>query len=241
MLIHKRKQRKIYKQNAGDIFNELYYIYKEKYEEEKDALNEKYAKKFDFTKLRLTDDYTYESVKEEKVTDKKSNKKEPPKKPTENSVKELSKLVNKEETDVNWGLFQKHFKFTKPSALLKELYLIKNKKENKKLVDLIKSGSKDLKDEIKGMSENEIEIERPDKMVDPVHKIPEFNRQNQEGQGLKILTPELVLSRLPISLAQLKAGNNSQKLKNEIRQILPSLYRSKKLSKTIYNSLMNTI
>ena len=50
-----------------------------------------------------------------------------------------------------------------------------------------------------------------------------------------------MLSRIPISLAQLKAGNNSDKLKNEIRQIRYSLYRSKKLSKTIYNSLMNTI
>ena len=50
-----------------------------------------------------------------------------------------------------------------------------------------------------------------------------------------------MLSRLSISLAQLKAGNNLQKLKNGIRQILYSLYRSKKLSKTIYNSLINAI
>ena len=49
-----------------------------------------------------------------------------------------------------------------------------------------------------------------------------------------------MLSRLPISLAQLKAGNNSQELENEIRQLLYSLYRSKKLSKTIYKHLMNT-
>ena len=50
-----------------------------------------------------------------------------------------------------------------------------------------------------------------------------------------------MLSRLPILLAQLQAGNNSQKLKTKIRQLLYLLYRSKKLSKTIYNSLMNTI
>ena len=50
-----------------------------------------------------------------------------------------------------------------------------------------------------------------------------------------------MLSRLPISLAQLKAGNNSEKLKNEIRQLLYSLYRSKKLSKTIYKHLNNAI
>ena len=42
-------------------------------------------------------------------------------------------------------------------------------------------------------------------------------RINQRGQGLKILTPNQMLSRLPISLAQLKAGNNSEKLRNEIR------------------------
>ena len=56
-----------------------------------------------------------------------------------------------------------------------------------------------------------------------------FNQLNQAGQGLKILTPNQMLSRLPISLAQLNAGNNSEKLKNEIRQLLYSSYRSKKL------------
>ena len=91
----------------------------------------------------------------------------------------------------------------------------------------------DLKDEIEEMSESEERVEQPDKIVDIVEKILEFNRQNQEGQGLKVSTPNQMLSRLPISLAQLKAGNNSKKLKKEIRQLLYSLYRSKKLSKTI--------
>ena len=66
-------------------------------------------------------------------------------------------------------------------------------------------------------------------------------RRNQKGQGLKILTPSQMLSRLPISLGQLKAGNNSKKLKNQIRQLLYSLYRSKKLTETIYNNLINSI
>ena len=65
--------------------------------------------------------------------------------------------------------------------------------------------------------------------------------QIQQGQGLKILTPKQIIIRLPISLAQKKAGNNSEKLKNEIRQIAYSLYRSKNLSKTIYNNSINTI
>ena len=50
-------------------------------------------------------------------------------------------------------------------------------------------------------------------------------RRKEKGHGLKILTPQQMLSRLPISLAQLKAGNNSQKRKNDIRQLLYSLYR----------------
>ena len=58
----------------------------------------------------------------------------------------------------------------------------------------------------------------------------ESAEQNQRGQGLKILTPSQMLSRLPVSLAQLKAGNNSEKLKNEIRQFLHSLYRPKKIT-----------
>ena len=50
-----------------------------------------------------------------------------------------------------------------------------------------------------------------------------------------------MLSRLPISLAQLKAENNSQKRKNEIKQLFHSLYRSNKLSKTIHKHLINAI
>ena len=50
----------------------------------------------------------------------------------------------------------------------------------------------------------------------------------QKGTGLKILTPNQMLKRLPIALAQIKAGNNSESLLNEIRQFVYSLYRSKK-------------
>ena len=61
------------------------------------------------------------------------------------------------------------------------------------------------------------------------------------GSGLKILTKKQMLSRLPILLAQIQAGNNSTKLKNEIRQILYSLYRLKVLTKTVYNNLIKVI
>ena len=66
-------------------------------------------------------------------------------------------------------------------------------------------------------------------------------RRNQQGQGLKILTQDQMVSRLPITVAQLKAGNYWQKLLNEIRQLLYSFYRSNKLTKTICNHLINAI
>ena len=79
----------------------------------------------------------------------------------------------------------------------------------------------------KKISENEKKIEQPYKVLKIVNEIIDFNNQIQEGLGLKILTAIQMLRRLPITLAQLNAGNNSEKLKNEIRQLLHSLYRSK--------------
>ena len=73
-------------------------------------------------------------------------------------------------------------------------------------------------------------IENPDVILDIVELILAFNNQ-QRGQELKLLAPDQMLSRLPISLAQLKTGNNSEKLKNQIRQLLYSLYKSKKTYK----------
>ena len=69
--------------------------------------------------------------------------------------------------------------------------------------------------------------------------------REQEGTGanemLKILTPNQMLKRLPIALAQVKAGNNSESLLNEIRQIVYSLYRSKEITKKVYNNIINSI
>ena len=93
------------------------------------------------------------------------------------------------------------------------------------------------------MSEYEKETEKPNKILKIVEEVFDFNKkiQKQQGLGLKILTPNQMLSRLSITLAQLKAGNNSEKLKNEIRQLLYSLYRSKKLTKQLYKSLIDII
>ena len=62
-----------------------------------------------------------------------------------------------------------------------------------------------------------------------------------KGTGLKILTPKQLLQRLPIALAQVKAGNNSESLLNEIRQITYSLYQSKKNTKKVYNNIIKPI
>ena len=70
---------------------------------------------------------------------------------------------------------------------------------------------------------------------------PEELKQSKKGTGLKILTPEQMLQRLPITFAQIKAGNNSESLLNEIRKIVYSLYQSKKITKKVYNNIIKSI
>ena len=68
------------------------------------------------------------------------------------------------------------------------------------------------------------------------------SKQNEtKGTGLKILTPKQMLQRLPIALAQVKAGNNSESLLNEIRQIVYSLYQSKQITKKVYNKISKSM
>ena len=62
-----------------------------------------------------------------------------------------------------------------------------------------------------------------------------------KGEGLKILTPKQMLQRLPIALEQVKAGNNSESLLNEIRQIVYSLLQWKQITKKVYNSVIKSI
>ena len=123
-------------------------------------------KKFNYTKLRLTDDYQYESENKEKQeqTSKKSNKKEPPKKPRKTDVKELNELIIKKETGINRELSKKYFNFEMPTAVLKALYNLNVRKKNNNLVNVIKSGLSDFKNEIENMSEEEKEIENPNKI-----------------------------------------------------------------------------
>ena len=125
--------------------------------------------------------------------------------------------------------------------MLKDLYQINDREKNNKLVSVINIGLKDLKKEIEEMSKEEKENEKSDKIVEIAEEILNFNKQIQQGKGFKILTPNQMLSRLPISLAKIKSGNNSRNLKNEIRQLLYSLYRSQNMTKQVYNNLINYI
>ena len=108
--------------NAGDLFNGLYYIYKDQYNEEKDGLNTK---------------------------DKKLGIKELPKKSTKDDLSEFNEWANKNETDINLDLFKKHYNFQRPSDMLKTVYNTNDRKKNNGLVNVIKSGLNDFKMKLK--------------------------------------------------------------------------------------------
>ena len=105
---------------------------------------------------------------------------------------------------------------------VKQLYMIKNVKNlydsRQKIIDLFNRYSKIRSEAIYKSKQNET-----------------------KGKGLKILTPKQMLQRLPIALAQVKAGNNSENLLNEIRQIIYSFYQGKEITKKVYNNLMKSI
>ena len=103
-----------------------------------------------------------------------------------------------------------------------QLYVIKNVKNlyksRQKIIDLLNDNAKIRSEAIYKSKQNET-----------------------EGKGLKILTPKQMLQRLPIALAQVKAGNNLESLLNEIRQIIYALYQSKQITKKVYNNIINSI
>ena len=85
-------------------------------------MNTKDTQKINYKKLRLNNDYQYESEEEKEQTSIKSDKKEPPKKPTKTDVRELNEFITKEETGMNRELFKRYFNFQMPTAKLKALY-----------------------------------------------------------------------------------------------------------------------
>ena len=150
-------------------------------------------------------------------------------------------IIDKKKKNINNVLFDHYFDYLNPEIMIAKLKTASYEK-NKNMVESINKKLTKLKNIVKNMPKDEVsKVEENEKIIDIVERILELNSEKQLGLGLKILTPNQMLSRLPITLAQLKAGNNSEKLKNEIRQLLHSLYRSKKLTKQLYKSLIDII
>ena len=175
--------------------------------------------------------YEYQMKAQREIEEEKRRKKEEQERQDEKTKTDLNKWIFDEKINLNKKLFKKHFNFQKPSDMLILLNKTNARTKNSELVNIINSGLEDLKEEIKNMSKKEIKIKNSDNIVEIAEMILKFNKQNQQETGLKILTPNQMLSRLPIALAQLEAGNNSEKLKNGIRQLLYSLYPSKNMTK----------
>ena len=150
--------------------------------------------------------------------------------------------IEEEEKSINYKLFNEYFiSYQSPSDLYKKLSSTEGER-NEDQVYVIKKVLNKMKKTIEKVPEDrKFMIQENRKIINIVERLLYFNELKQKGPGLKKLTPNQMLSRLPISLAQLKAQNNSEKLKNEIRQVLYSLYRSKKLTKQLYKSLIDTI
>ena len=158
--------------------------------------------------------------------------------------------IKNEEKNINEHIFKEYFGYESPSFLVKDLHE-SHQNKNDMVVKYLNESLIDLRN---NTSTIEIpENENPKKVVCIVEKILDFNKQ-QKGEGLrgmlayrpsdfdrkhiKILTPKQMIQRLSIALAQVKAGNTSEKLLNEIRQIIYSLYRTKEITKKIIWSII---
>ena len=197
---------------------------------------------------------------EEEETSESEDEKSDDEESEKDSVSKLEKLAIDADKILDHKLVDKYFHRNSLKEIVEQVkdFRCQNKTSaeyNNKMALLI-AGLIRLENVIKNMPEDEVKNKGLDLLKNIVRKIVDPNQilddlppsetekeaaERQKGQGLKILTPQQMFTRLPILLAQLKAGNNTQRRKNEIRQLLYSLYRSKNLSKKIYNSLMNTI
>ena len=116
-------------------------------------------------------------------------------------------------------MFKNLFNYESPDKMLKYLHSLETIDDYNKVASLIDEGFINFGDKVR----YELRGDKKDKgsiILNIVDNILNFTLKEQKsGRGLKILTPDQMLNRLPITLAQLKAGNNSKKLKNEIRQL----------------------
>ena len=130
--------------------------------------------------------------------------------------------IKKKKENINNELFNHYFGYLNPIIMLERLRDASDER-NKRSGGINQQETK-MKNIVKNVPKDKVSrFEENEKILDIVERILELNSEKHLGLGLKILTPNQMLSRLQISLAQLKAANNSEKLKNEIRQLLYSL------------------
>ena len=204
---------KVYEDQINDLRNKIFDKKYEKYEKKKTYIESEIDK--------FLEKYEYENIY---ITyDNYKNKFD-----TEKFTKSLKKLRNK---FIGINEFKKEY-----NKFMNNVKNFKDFKYNKKKGSISKNQKRN------GKYVRDLEY------IDDLYNIkPDSDTSKKDsdtskkGEGLKILTNKQMLNRLPILLAQMQAGNNSKSLKNEIRQILYSLYRSKVLTKTVYNNLIKSI
>ena len=116
----------------------------------------------------------------------------------EEEKEEFFKYIEDESNDIGYILFSYYFNFVKPIDMAKKLFEIKDKKKNDDFVEEIKNRWSNLKDKIQKTPEDKKDNEKIEKILEIVKDILNFNEQNQRGQGIKMLTPNQMLNRLPI-------------------------------------------
>ena len=152
--------------------------------------------------------------------------------------------------DKDSGRYKNKFnteEITKSLKKLRNIFINFNKfdeKYNKFIDNIVKFEYYKSEKEKGSVSPNQRKMRRYARYLKDIvdlYNIKSGSDTSKKGDGLKILTNKQMLNRLPILLAQIEAGNDLIKLKNEARQILYSLYRSKVLTKTMYNNLIKSI
>ena len=126
-----------------------------------------------------------------------------------------------------------YFKLILGIKMVKDLFQA-NQSRNEKMESQVNNLLSDFKNDEKIKM-----IKNPNKIIGIVEKILDLNKEKR--RGLKILTPMQMLQTLPVALAEVKAGNESENLLNEIYQIIQSWCWAEEISKIVYNSIMNSI
>ena len=165
--------------HAGNIYSKLYNICRSKYNTKIDSFSAKNQKRLDYKQLKISGDSRHLSDEEQEEQEKQEKQ---DKKPFD--LDELIKQTfNREKLPINNELFKKHFKLEKPILMHKVLHETRNDKEkDSKLVNIFNSGLEDLEKEIKEMSKEEIEIEKPYNIVKIVKMILDFNKIEQQEE-----------------------------------------------------------